>query len=146
MFVNINPEAPSAEETLCSLKFAAQVNAVELGGGRGGGAKRNITSGMTRDAEKKEDTIKEKSHCLKRDPAKSAVIGGGERVKDKRARESAGPGPEGEGEEQKFQPECGPPRRGPRLGRAPPRKSSERRKGGMFFFGVEGSDEGLITG
>jgi len=44
MFVNINPEAPSAEESLCSLKFASQVNAVELGGGRG--AKRNITSGM----------------------------------------------------------------------------------------------------
>jgi kinesin family protein C1 len=38
MFVNINPESPSAEESLCSLKFASQVNAVELGGGRGGGA------------------------------------------------------------------------------------------------------------
>ena len=35
MFVNINPEAPSAEESMCSLKFASQVNAVELGGGRG---------------------------------------------------------------------------------------------------------------
>ena len=98
MFVNINPEAPSAEETLCSLKFAAQVNAVELGGGRGGGAKRNITSGMTRDAEKKEDTIKEeKSLPEKETRPKSAVIGGGERVKDKRARESAGPGPEAKG-------------------------------------------------
>ena len=47
MFVNINPEAPSAEESACSLKFAAQVNAVELGGVRGGGAKRNIVSGLT---------------------------------------------------------------------------------------------------
>ena len=48
MFVNINPEAPSAEESMCSLKFAAQVNAVELGRG---GAKRNIVSGIG----KKED-------------------------------------------------------------------------------------------
>ena len=47
-FVNINPEAPSAEESMCSLKFAAQVNAVELGRG---GAKRNIVSGIG----KKED-------------------------------------------------------------------------------------------
>jgi kinesin family protein C1 len=33
MFVNVAPEPESAEESLCSLKFAATVNAVELGGG-----------------------------------------------------------------------------------------------------------------
>ena len=31
MFVNINPENTSTEETMCSLKFASQVNAVQLG-------------------------------------------------------------------------------------------------------------------
>ncbi|KAK3259782.1 hypothetical protein CYMTET_31231, partial [Cymbomonas tetramitiformis] len=45
MFVNLNPEPASSQESLCSLRFAAQVNACELGGGgRKGGAKRNVTS------------------------------------------------------------------------------------------------------
>ena len=90
MFVNINPEAPSAEESLCSLKFAAQVNAVELGGGRGGGAKRNITSGLT--LEKKEEKKEDKksgstSENAGKERPKSAAPGG-ERLKDKRLREA----------------------------------------------------------
>ena len=32
MFVNVAPEPDSAEESMCSLRFAAQVNTVELGG------------------------------------------------------------------------------------------------------------------
>lgn len=46
MFVNVSPEAASAEETLCSLRFASQVNSCELGnrGGGGGGVKRNVQS------------------------------------------------------------------------------------------------------
>ena len=46
MFVNVSPEATSAEETLCSLRFASQVNSCELGnrGGGGGGVKRNVQS------------------------------------------------------------------------------------------------------
>jgi len=50
MFVNVSPDDDSSEETSCSLKFAAQVNAVELGKG---GAKRNVQSGMN--ATKKEE-------------------------------------------------------------------------------------------
>ncbi|KAK9803632.1 hypothetical protein WJX72_007017 [[Myrmecia] bisecta] len=41
MFVNINPEAASANETLCSLRFAAKVNACETGAR--GGAKRHTS-------------------------------------------------------------------------------------------------------
>jgi len=41
MFVNINPEAPSAQESLCSLRFAARVNQCETAAR--GGAKRAIT-------------------------------------------------------------------------------------------------------
>jgi hypothetical protein len=45
MFVNVSPEAASAEETLCSLRFASQVNSCELGNrGGGGGVKRNVQS------------------------------------------------------------------------------------------------------
>jgi hypothetical protein len=45
MLVNVNPEPPSAGETLCSLRFAATANAVDnnqKGGNGGGGAKRNV--------------------------------------------------------------------------------------------------------
>ena len=41
MFVNINPEPESAPETLCSLRFAAKVNACETAAK--GGAQRNIS-------------------------------------------------------------------------------------------------------
>jgi kinesin family protein C1 len=45
MMVNIAPEESHSEETLCSLRFASQVNACELGrGGAGGGAKRNVST------------------------------------------------------------------------------------------------------
>ena len=44
MFVNINPEPDSANESLCSLRFAAKVNACETAAK--GGATRNVTSGM----------------------------------------------------------------------------------------------------
>lgn len=40
MFVNINPEAASLQETLCSLRFAAKVNACETAAK--GGAKRHV--------------------------------------------------------------------------------------------------------
>ena len=83
MFVNINPEAPSAEESTCSLKFAAQVNAVELGGGRGGGAKRNIVSGLT--LEKSSAATEKDAKQAKARPPSAAP--GGERLKDKRERE-----------------------------------------------------------
>ena len=84
MFVNINPEAPSAEESACSLKFAAQVNAVELGGVRGGGAKRNIVSGLTLEKSSKasERGVSEEDKARPRSAAP-----GGERLKDKRERE-----------------------------------------------------------
>jgi hypothetical protein len=42
MFVNINPEPESAQETLCSLRFAAKVNACETAAK--GGATRNVTT------------------------------------------------------------------------------------------------------
>lgn len=44
MFVNINPEAPSAYESLCALRFAAKVNAVETAAQGRGGARRNVVS------------------------------------------------------------------------------------------------------
>ncbi len=40
MFVNVNPEAPSLQETLCSLRFAAKVNSCETAAR--GGAKRHV--------------------------------------------------------------------------------------------------------
>ncbi|KAI8468897.1 MAG: kinesin-domain-containing protein [Monoraphidium minutum] len=42
MFVNINPEPASANESLCSLKFAAKVNGCETAAR--GGAKRNVAA------------------------------------------------------------------------------------------------------
>ena len=90
MFVNINPEAPSAEESACSLKFAAQVNAVELGGVRGGGAKRNIVSGLTleKTGPTKENERLAVTKDAKGDKARPvSAAPGGERLKDKRERE-----------------------------------------------------------
>ena len=43
MFVNLNPHTASAEETLCSMRFASHVNTVELAK-NGGRAKRNVVS------------------------------------------------------------------------------------------------------
>ena len=40
MFVNVNPEAASLQETLCSLRFAAKVNACDTAAR--GGAKRHV--------------------------------------------------------------------------------------------------------
>ncbi len=40
MFVNVNPEADSLQETLCSLRFAAKVNACDTAAR--GGAKRHV--------------------------------------------------------------------------------------------------------
>jgi kinesin family protein C1 len=61
---------------MCSLKFASQVNAVELGRG---GAKRNIVSGI---GSKKEDSSKEDSNSAggkKTDADKKGTIKGGKR-------------------------------------------------------------------
>lgn len=46
MFVNVAPETDSADESACALRFAAMVNACELGGrgGKAAGAKRNLTA------------------------------------------------------------------------------------------------------
>jgi hypothetical protein len=41
MFVNINPDALSAYESLCALRFASKVNTVDTGAR--GGAKRNVS-------------------------------------------------------------------------------------------------------
>ncbi len=42
MFVNVNPDPESAQETLCSLRFAAKVNSCETAAR--GGAARNVSS------------------------------------------------------------------------------------------------------
>jgi hypothetical protein len=42
MFVNVNPEPESVQETLCSLRFAAKVNSCETAAR--GGAQRHVTS------------------------------------------------------------------------------------------------------
>jgi kinesin family protein C1 len=90
MFVNINPEAPSAEESLCSLKFAAQVNAVELGGGRGGGAKRNVVSGMSAKAAADEKSAAEHDNDddEKEDEKRAAANTHSKRPKSAKAAES----------------------------------------------------------
>ena len=90
MFVNINPEAPSAEESLCSLKFAAQVNAVELGGGRGGGAKRNVVSGMSAKAAADEKSAAERDDDddKKEDEKRAAANTHSKRPKSAKAAES----------------------------------------------------------
>ena len=41
MFVNVNPEAESLQETVCSLRFAAKVNASQTAAK--GGAKRHVS-------------------------------------------------------------------------------------------------------
>ena len=87
MFVNINPEAPSAEESLCSLKFASQVNAVELGRG---GAKRNVTSGMSSrdagDGGANDDRAAVRREAVAAANAAKAALGGAGK------RKAAGPG------------------------------------------------------
>ena len=42
MFVNVNPDMESAQESVCSLKFAERVNQCE---GAKGGPKKNVTTG-----------------------------------------------------------------------------------------------------
>lgn len=44
MFVNVNPEPQSAQETLCSLRFAAKVNSCETAAK--GGAKKHVMQGL----------------------------------------------------------------------------------------------------
>ena len=41
MFVNVNPEAESLQESLCSLRFAAKVNACQTAAR--GGAKKHVS-------------------------------------------------------------------------------------------------------
>lgn len=43
MLVNINPEAASVGESLCSLRFAAKVNGCEMGA-KGAAPRRNVTT------------------------------------------------------------------------------------------------------
>jgi kinesin family member C1 len=59
MFVNINPETSSTEETMCSLKFASQVNAVQLGDGKG--AQRRITTKMSSNPDEEEKSERKAS-------------------------------------------------------------------------------------
>ena len=59
MFVNINPETASTEETMCSLKFASQVNAVQLGDGKG--AQRRITTKLSEKLEEEPEKTERKS-------------------------------------------------------------------------------------
>lgn len=49
MFVNVNPEPESLQETLCSLRFAAKVNACETSAR--GGAKRHVQHSASPSAE-----------------------------------------------------------------------------------------------
>ena len=77
MFVNINPENTSTEETMCSLKFASQVNAVQLGDGKG--AQRRITTKLSSKVEKKGDKEKSKSDKSERKSKDKATSVIGER-------------------------------------------------------------------
>lgn len=47
MFVNVNPEAQSLQESLCSLRFAAKVNACQTAA-RGGARKHVSLTGEVR--------------------------------------------------------------------------------------------------
>ena len=42
MMVNVAPEATNSHESLCSLRFAKQVNQCDTGAGKGGQPKRNV--------------------------------------------------------------------------------------------------------